>query len=186
MQDTTFRGMKEGVPVIYCLVPIRRVNQSLVAIVCAALLVLISACGEDDPLPASSNATRPAIVGDWVDAYGGRLTVSEKHFSIAGAGWGYGGSIVTVNNAAKYLLVRYTNSGTLSAGPDILGRYNAIIWKDLVGAGTTARMEYQELYAADMTNQAGDFIAWPSLDAFEHDMPVSAWYTSATNTDWHP
>jgi len=186
MQDTTFRGMKEGVPVTYCRFSNQRLNQTLVVIVLTALLVLTSACGEDDPLPASSNATRPAIVGDWVDAYGGRLTISEKHFTIAGAGWGYGGSIVTVNNAAKYLLVRYTNSGTLSAGPDILGRYNAIIWKDLVGAGTTARMEYQELYAADMTNQAGDFIAWPSLDAFEHDMPVSAWYTSATNTDWHP
>lgn len=150
------------------------------------LLVVMSGCSDDDEIPASSNTTIPDIAGAWTDAYGGTLTISASHFSISGQDWGYAGSVVQVDNTKRHIIIRYTNSGTLASGPDILGRYNRIIWKDLVVNGSTARVEYQELYAAELTNSTGKFIAWPTLEAALDATNISSWYSAATNTHWQP
>lgn len=150
------------------------------------VLSVCTACGDDDDLPSSSNATRPAIAGSWTDAYGGTLTISENHFSLSGTGWGYSGTVVGFNNSARHVVLRYTNAGTLLAGDEIVGRYNRIIWKNLSLSGTTATLEYQELFASEMTNSAGNFIAWPTAEAAEAATNISTWYTLATNTRWQP
>ena len=156
--------------------------RRLIAISALGVLVtLCTACSDDD-------FNHPSINGTWSDAFGGTLTISPTHFSIIGDGffgpWNYAGTIEAVDHAARFFVIRYTNAGTLAAGQDILNRYNKIIWKNLVVTGSEASMEYQELYNANLTNSAGDFIAWPTREEARLAVTDSSWFTQATNTSY--